>query len=101
MYYLDENNKEGVYEYYVVTHYTNGCISDISDIVIVSIEDMYEVTFEVKDIENIAISDATIAINETELTTDNQGIAFISLFDGKYFYNVTKAGYTSLVHKLR
>jgi hypothetical protein len=29
--YLDENLSNGNYEYYVITHYTNGCISDTSN----------------------------------------------------------------------
>ena len=33
-FYLDENLPVGEYEYYVVTHYTNGCISDTSNHVV-------------------------------------------------------------------
>jgi hypothetical protein len=36
--YLDENLPDGNYEYYVFTHYTNGCISDSSNHVIENIE---------------------------------------------------------------
>jgi hypothetical protein len=38
--YLDENLPVGKYEYYVVTYYTNDCISDISNIVKAEIEDV-------------------------------------------------------------
>ena len=92
-FYLDENLEAGYYEYYVVAHYTNGCISDISDIVNVNIDEMYEVTFEVKDIENIPIPEATIAINDKELTTNEQGIAVVFLINDVYSYNVSSMGY--------
>jgi len=32
-FYLDENLPNGNYEYYIITHYTNGCISDTSNCV--------------------------------------------------------------------
>jgi len=36
--YKDENLSNGNYEYYVVTHYTNGCVSDSSNHTIINIE---------------------------------------------------------------
>ena len=44
-FYIDENLSAGEYEYYVVTHYTTGCVSDISNIATVTIEEAYEITF--------------------------------------------------------
>jgi len=95
--YLDENLGAGNYEYYVVAHYTNGCVSDISNIVTITItEESYQITFEVKDINTLPIFEALILINNEDLLTDNQGIAAVSLFDGNYFYNVSKTGYIDI-----
>jgi len=92
-FYLDENLEIGYYEYFVVAHYVTGCISDISIVVNVFVEEMYEITFEVKDNETLPISEANIAINDTELTTDEQGVTSIYLIDGNYSYIVSKTGY--------
>jgi len=56
-------------------------------------KEKYEKTFKVQDTENNPINEATILINETELTTNEQGIATISLISGSYPYTVSKIGY--------
>ncbi len=54
-----------------------------------------KLTFEVKDAESVAISDAMITINSKELTTDAQGMASIELDEGSYNYTVKKEGFVN------
>jgi len=93
---LDENLPVGNYEYYVITNYTTDCVSDMSNITTITVDESYKITFDVRGNENIPISEATILINDEELTTDEQGIAVISLFNGVYPYIVSKTGYVEI-----
>lgn len=52
----------------------------------------YTVTFTVKDADGV-LEGASIAINNTTLTTDAQGEATIELEDGDYNYTITKTDY--------
>jgi len=60
----------------------------------------YTVTFTVKNIANAPIAGASIAINNTTLTTNAQGIATINLVDGTYSYTVSKTGYNTITDQL-
>jgi hypothetical protein len=96
-YYFDENLDLGVYEYYVVAHYTTGCVSDRNNIT-VKIEEKFEVTFEVKYDLNQPVAEAKIIINDVDniLTTNELGIAVIDLPNGEYDYEVSKTGYITV-----
>jgi len=50
--YLDENVPEGNYEYYVIAHYTNGCVADSSNHVTESVELGVK---EVKKLEGVRV----------------------------------------------
>ncbi len=50
--------------------------------------DIYTVTFNVKDENNNAVSNALIIVNNDTLITDNQGVAEIDLWCSEYNYKV-------------
>ena len=52
----------------------------------------YSVTFSVNDGEN-PIEGATVSINSQQITTNQEGIATISLPNGNYSFTVSKLGY--------
>ena len=93
-FFIDSDLPNGEYEYYIRTFHKLGCVSDISNVVTVSIEYIeYEITFKIQDTENNPINEATILINEIELTTNELGVAVISLISGSYPFTVSKIGY--------
>jgi len=60
----------------------------------------YDVTFEIKDINNFPISDAKISIENTNINTNEQGTAVISLKNGIYSCTVSKTGYIEIDREL-
>jgi len=75
--YLDENLLNGNYEYYVVTHYTNGCVSDTSN----HVEETIELGVKgVKELEGVILfpnpTTGELRIENGELRIEN-----VEIFD--------------------
>jgi len=75
--YLDENLQNGDYDYYVVTHYTNGCVSDTSN----HIEEKIELGVKgVKGLEGVILfpnpTTGELRIENEELRIEN-----VEIFD--------------------
>jgi len=73
--YLDENLPVGEYEYYVITHYANGCISDSSNHIIET------VALGVKNIENRTVIYPNPTTKELSVTSYQFSIESIEVFD--------------------
>jgi hypothetical protein len=75
--FLDEDLAVGQYEYYVVTHYTNGCISDSSNHVVETIG----VGINEMDIENRIVLYPNPTAGELRITNYELGITSVEVFD--------------------
>jgi len=72
--YLDENLLNGIYEYYVITHYSNGCVSDSSNHVkaefnigINEVEESDVVLYQNPATEKLQITSSKLLINNIDV----------------------------------
>jgi hypothetical protein len=81
--------------YIIVWELSNGSIETLTLAATEIFEETSTVTFNVLDSDG-AVADASIAINETSLTTNASGSATIELEDGTYKYTITANNYENL-----